>query len=361
MKKILFIIMIILFIIGMRHTVLKEYDHTDNSAPASTENNENSASDSVQPDLLNSSVKITAVGDCTLATDINGAGAGSFVSEVLAQNDNYSYFLKNVRQYFENDDLTIVNLEGTLSENGTRADKQFAFRGKPEYVKILSDSSVEAANLANNHTHDYGSIAFSDTKLHLSDNGIACFEGLDVAMLEKNGIKIGLIGINALNDTHRSYLDKAMERAKAENPDLIIVSFHWGIEKASSPTDLQVSLAHKAIDNGADLVIGHHPHVLQGIEKYKDKYILYSLGNFCFGGNRNSSDKDTMIFKQEFTFRDGALVIDDNISIIPCSISSVTSRNNYQPTPLTGAARDRVIKKITGYTESLGNAVLNFE
>lgn len=361
MKKILFIIMIILFIFGMRHTVLKEYNYIDDNAPATDENTENGSNDSTESELLNASVKITAVGDCTLATDINGAGPGSFVSEIAAQNNDYSYFLKNVRQYFEDDDLTIVNFEGTLSENGVRAEKQFAFKGKPEYVQILSDASVEAATLANNHSHDYGSTAFSDTKKYLSDNGISCFEGLDVATVEKNGIKIALVGINALNDTHRSYLDEAMENAKSENPDLIIVSFHWGIEKASSPTDLQVSLAHKAIDNGADLVIGHHPHVLQGIEKYNDKYILYSLGNFCFGGNRNSSDKDTMIFKQEFTFKDGALVIDDNVSIIPCSISSVKSRNNYQPTPLTGSERDRVIKKITGYTESLGNAVLNFE
>ncbi|MBQ7976018.1 MAG: CapA family protein [Clostridia bacterium] len=355
MKKVLFILMIIAFIFGMRHNEVREINPApSNDDTAYEENAEENAS------LLNGSIKISAVGDCTLATDVNYGGSGSFVNEVSNQSNDYTYFLKNVKDYFADDNLTIVNFEGTLSENGSRANKQFAFRGKPEYVNILTSASVEAANLANNHTKDYGTVALDDTKQTLTDNNIVNFEGTDVSFFEYDGIKVGLLGINALNDVHRGLLDEAMEKVKAENPNLIIVSFHWGIERATSPSAMQTELAHKAIDNGADLVIGHHPHVLQGIEKYNGKYILYSLGNFCFGGNKNSSDKDTMIFQQTFTFENGELISDDNINIIPCSISSVRNRNNYQPTPLTGNEYERVKNKIVSYSSKLSDAELKF-
>ena len=347
MKKVLFILMFITFILGINHPVIKEYDENQITPPEN-------------PDVLSRTIKISAVGDCTLATDVNYGGNGSFVNEVSNQNNDYTYFLRNVKNIFENDDLTIVNFEGTLSENGTRADKQFAFRGKPEFVNILTSSSVECANLANNHTKDYGLAAFEDTKQILKENNIIAFEGVDTSVLEVNGIKVGLIGINVLNDTHRSLFDEAMENVKSKEPDLIIVSFHWGIERDTSPSDIQIEYAYKAIDNGADLVIGHHPHVLQGIEKYKGKYILYSLGNFCFGGNKNSSDKDTMIFQQTFTFENDELLDDDNILIIPCSISSVKNRNNYQPTVPSGAEYERIKEKIVNRTALVSDVELKF-
>ena len=125
-----------------------------------------------------------------------------------------------------------------------------------------------------------------------------------------------------------------------------------GVESSAVPTDIQKKLAYTAIDNGTDLVIGHHPHVLQGIEKYKGKYILYSLGNFCFGGNRNPTDKDTMIFKQTFRFDDNKnLLPEDDVSVIPCSISSDAAFNNYQPMPLKGEEFDRVKDKIIQRSE----------
>ena len=352
MKKILIILMFITFILGINHPNVKEYVNTDEIS--SGDLNEDVS------EKLNGSIKITAVGDCTLATDVNFGGSGSFVSELSNQNKDYTYFLKNVKDIFENDDLTIVNFEGTLSTNGSRADKQFAFRGDPEFVNILTSSSVEAANLANNHTKDYGMTAFEDTKQVLRENNIYAFEGIDTAVYEANGIKVGLIGINVLNDTHRGLFDEAMEDIKSKEPDLIIVSFHWGIERATSPSEIQKEYAYKAIDNGADLVIGHHPHVLQGIEKYNGKYILYSLGNFCFGGNKNSSDKDTMIFQQTFTFENGELIVDDNILVTPCSISSVKNRNNYQPTIPGDSEYERIKEKIINRTKLVSDVELKF-
>jgi len=100
-------------------------------------------------------------------------------------------------------------------------------------------------------------------------------------------------------------------------------------------------------------VVGHHPHVLQGIEKYNGKYIVYSLANFCFGGNSNPSDKDTMIFQQTFTIQNQEVEKDDNIQIIPCSVSSESGYNNYQPTPAEGEEKDRIQEKIDQLSSGL--------
>lgn len=299
-------------------------------------------------------VSISAVGDCTFGADINSSGRKSFDTEFSDNGNDYAYFLKKVKPYFENDDLTIINFEGTLSHRGTRADKEYAFRGNPNYINILTSSSVEAANLANNHSRDYGEISLSDTKDIMSEKGILWFEGKNYAIKEVNGIKIGLLGTNTQRDSSTSGLIRNIEELKKHTPDLIITSFHWGEESKTAPNENQIKLAHTAIDNGADLVIGHHPHVLQGLEKYKEKYILYSLGNFCFGGNRNPADKDTMIFKQTFVFSDRELLPKENVFIIPCSISSVNSRNNYQPTALKGKDFKRVRSKIIERSKDFG-------
>lgn len=297
---------------------------------------------------------ITAIGDCTLGTDVSFGTVGTLVSEANAKNNDYSYFLRNVRKYFKKDDLTIANFEGTLSYGGVRSPKKFAFRGNPDYVGILYGSYVEAVNLANNHTMDYGHIAYNDTVQTMQNFGITPFGMDSIAVYESKGIRVGLIGINALNRASRQNFSKLLDELKKLSPDLIVASFHWGVEKAGYPNRDQVSLAHDAIDRGVDLVIGHHPHVLQGVEKYKDKYIVYSLGNFCFGGNKNPVDKDTMIFRQTFIFKDGQLLSAEAGEIIPCSVSSVANRNNYQPTPLSGnnfeRAKQKIISRSAGFS-----------
>ena len=288
---------------------------------------------------------LTAVGDCTFATDSNADKETGFVT--YAAENGYDYFFKNVRSLFSEDDLTLVNFEGTLSENGEREAKQFAFRGNPEYVKILTGSSVEAANLANNHSSDYGNISLKDTRQILEENNILTCRGEEnVTVSEINGIKVGLVGINYLNDQMKTELEGAIQKAKDADAELIILSIHWGIEKETKPNDEQIEAAHRAIDCGADIVIGTHPHVLQGYEKYKGKYILYSLGNFCFGGNNNPADKDTAIFRQTFTIENGEVLDNDEIEIIPCRISGHSGYNDYQPYIAENEDADRISKKI---------------
>lgn len=302
---------------------------------------------------------LTATGDCTFATDVNASRDLGFVA--YAERYGTDWFFADVRDIFEEDDLTLVNFEGTLSERGTREMKQFAFRGDPEYVNILTSSSVEAANLANNHSMDYGEISLEDTKKYLKDAGVVYCRGEeDVAITEINGIKVGLVGINYLNDVMKTELKSALAKAKEKGAELIILSIHWGVEKATEPNDEQIEAAHTAIDCGADLVIGTHPHVLQGFEKYKGKYICYSLGNFSFGGNNAPSDMDTAIFRQTFTLRGKDVVNDDNTEIIPCRISSTDGYNNYRPIPASGEKRERIVKRLTEYTDKLGDLELNF-
>lgn len=295
---------------------------------------------------LNTQITISLVGDCTLGTDEAFAYDTSLNAYQLYRGSDY--FLQNVKTIFAEDDLTIINMEGPLTESTERNGEKFAFKGAPGFVDILSGSSVEAANLANNHSHDYGEQGFEDTKRILSDAGITAFGYDETALITIKGIKIGLVGIYELHDhlERTRQLKDNIAKVKQEGADLIITIFHWGNERETIPDSNQMALGHIAIDYGADLVAGHHPHVLQGIEEYRGKYIVYSLGNFCFGGNSAPDDMDTMIFQQTFTIQSGEVLTDENITLIPCSISSETGFNNYQPTPAEGSEAERILQKI---------------
>lgn len=299
------------------------------------------------------SITISAAGDCTLGTDSSFNQSTSL--NAYYNSNGAAYFLQNVKPIFEADDLTIVNMEGTLTESDSRQDKTFAFKGPGEFTQILTSGSVEAANLANNHSHDYGDQSYTDTINYMEEAGITTFGYDRTAVMDVNGVKVGLVGTYELADGMgcEAGMIENIKKVESEGAQVVIVSFHWGMERENYPNDNQKSLAHSAIDNGADLVLGHHPHVLQGIEKYKGKNIVYSLGNFCFGGNSNPSDKDTMIFQQTFTIESGELVEDDVTNIIPCSVSSASGYNDYQPTPLEGSEKDRVMQKIEEFSSGL--------
>ena len=206
--------------------------------------------------------------------------------------------------------------------------------------------------MANNHSKDYGEQSYIDTIKALEDEGITTFGYDRTAVMEIKGVKVGLLGTYVLREGLgiKDSMMANLESLKEQGAQIIIASFHWGSEKAYEPDSTQIELAHAAIDNGADLVLGHHPHVLEGIEEYQGKNIVYSLGNFCFGGNAYPSDMNTMIFQQTFTIKDGALQQDNVKNIIPCRISSEDGYNNYQPTPAKGEQGDDILKKIKEYS-----------
>lgn len=300
-------------------------------------------------------ILLSFTGDCILGTDEFFA----WDTGLPAYYNLYGpeYFLKNVRSIFEEDDLTIVNMEGTLTEETTRVDKQFAFKGDPEYVKILTSSSVEAANIANNHSHDYGEKSFQDTVQTLEENGIKTFGYDDVAVLEVKGIRVGMFGIYELDD-HLERIPQVKQdiaKLKDQNVDIIVAVFHWSNELVTVPDENQVTLAYLAIDEGADVVVGHHPHVVQGIDEYKGKMIAYSLGNFCFGGNTHPTEMDTFIFQQKFILDGKRNITGSEYKVIPCRVSSETTYNNYQPTPLVGEEAKETMDKIEERSQEINN------
>ena len=300
------------------------------------------------------SLTVSVVGDCTLGTDENF----DYSTSLNAYFENYGkeYFFQNVKSIFEADDLTIANNEGTFTDSYDREDKTFAFKAPASFAGIYSCSSVEAVNTANNHSHDYGEQSFQDTMDALDAEGIIHFGYDETAVMDIKGVKVGLVGIYELNDhlEREQQLKDNIAKVKEDGAELIIVIFHWGNEKETVPDSNQTTLGHLAIDLGADLVCGHHPHVLQGIEEYKGKNIVYSLGNFCFGGNSYPNDMDSMIFQQTFTITDNGVKEDNVTNIIPCSISSAYGYNNYQPTPAEGDEKTRIMEKIQERSSWIG-------
>lgn len=324
------------------------------SMNASKDNSQKASSDSQNTDSSNATVSspvsltLSVVGDCTLGTD----ETFDYDTSLNAYYENYGadYFLQNVKDIFSTDDLTIANFEGTLTDSDEREDKTFAFKAPASYASILTGGSVEAVNTANNHSHDYGEQSFNDTLAALDDAGIVHFGYDETAVMDVKGIKVGLVGIYELYDhlEREQQLKDNIAKVKADGAQLIVVIFHWGNETETVPDSNQTTLGRIAIDEGADLVCGHHPHVLQGIETYKGRNIVYSLGNFCFGGNSSPSDMDTMIYQQTFTIDADGVKKDNVTNIIPCSISSAAydGYNNYQPTPAEGEEATRILGKI---------------
>lgn len=308
----------------------------------------------LQPEEV--SITISAAGDVTLGNYI-GQGYEISFRQTYDKGAGDSYFFENVADIFSDDDMTLVNLEGPLTRSEDfREGQTYCISGDPEYVNILTAGSVEAVSMANNHRLDYKEQGSADTVEALEGAEISYAYDGNYCIYETKGIRIGIVSVNEVGQGAgvEKYLQEGIEQLRSEGADLVFACCHWGIEREYYPEDYQMSLGRKCIDWGYDLVIGHHPHVLQGIEEYQGKFILYSLGNFCFGANRNPPDKDSMIFRQTFTFVDGVKQEDREIRVIPCSVSSVSSRNDYRPTPMEGEEAQRILDKINECSAGFG-------
>ena len=293
------------------------------------------------------SITISVVGDCTLGMD----DSFDYDSSLNAFYDSYGsgYFMENVKDIFAADDLTIANLECTFTEaTEKREGRYFWFKAPASYANILTDGNIETVSLTNNHILDYLEQGKADTKAALDAVGVTYFGDEVTAVVDVKGVKVGLVGTYELTD----HMDIApemkanIEKVRAEGAQIVIVISHWGDELDTYPDENQYGLARLAIDYGADLVCGHHAHVIQGIETYKGKNICYGLANFCFGGNPHPTEMDTFIYQQTFTVENGQLVNDNVVNLIPCLVSSDYSYNNYQPTPQTGDDGERIMEKL---------------
>lgn len=302
-------------------------------------------------------VTISAAGDCTFGSDASSPASVNFYSVYRKVHKNPAYFFKKVRNIFAEDDLTIVNFEGTLTKRTTRMDKTYAFKGHPSYADILKKGAIEAVSFANNHCRDFGTGSYQDTISVFKKKGITYASYAKAGTYKTKGKVIGMAAVNGLESESSAagLIKKGIKKLKKKHADIIVVSIHAGTEHTSVLTPTQKRLSRYAVRCGADLVLGHHPHVLQGIEKYKGAYIVYSLGNFCFGGNTNPSDKDTMIFQQSFVFKGKKLLKSKSTAkVIPCMISSASGINNYQPVAAKGKNKKRILRRMNRYSRPLG-------
>lgn len=302
-------------------------------------------------------ITISTAGDTTLGTNQKEGYTGSF--HEYFDKFGASYFLKNVQKVIGEDDFTILNCEGTLTTSNDRVDKTWNHKGDPKYVEILTSSSVEAVSLMNNHIMDYGEEGRDDTiaTLEAANVGYAMSgEGVNQYGLYDTGkgVKIGYVSI-AWGDGGN--LKEGMEVLKEQGASIFIACIHWGTMKTHKIENVQLELGKKAIDLGYDMVVGCHPHVLQGIELYKGKYIVYSMGNFCYGGNSNPPDKDSMIWQQTFTFIDGVKQEEVDAKVIPCRLSSVTEYNDYAPVVLEGKEATDLLDRLSTYCEQVNTYV----
>lgn len=337
-------------------------ENTQTVQPETTAQEEIQPTETQEAEPLIQTVTLTATGDCTLGATQTHGYAGSFHEYY----DKYGqdYFFDDVRDIFEKDDFTLVNLECVLTESTDRVEKTWNLKGKPEYVGIMTGSSVEGCSLGNNHTLDYGPQSLTDTENVLDQAGIVYGYNEHVATYTtESGIVIGIVSANLLAQTQEraNYIRDGIKKLREEGADLVIACCHWGIEEDHYPNDYQKTTAHQIIDWGADAVIGNHPHVLQGVELYEGKMICYSLGNFCFGGNRNPQVKDTAIFQQTFTFVDGELQNNISAKMIPCTISSTNSVNDFQPTVASGERKATIIEELNEYSKPYSELQLDAE
>ena len=271
---------------------------------------------------------ISLLGDCTLSSSHYTNHFESVVGDDLA------YPFSNVAEILTADDLTLANLECSFSDKRLESSSQYAFCGRTKYAQSLALGGVDCVSMANNHTNDFGSVGVADTAAALESVSVTGIQGgqskcFDLRHDDGTTLRVGIYVLAFNGSTDQ--MKKGAASLREEGADIVIACMHAGAEKIYVPTARQTYLAHAAVNGGADVVVGTHPHVLQPAEAYQDGVILYSIGNFCFGGNRNPGDKDTVIAQVVVEVEKSG--VSWEMEYVPCRVSSVTNTNDYCPTP----------------------------
>ena len=300
-------------------------------------------------------IVVTFTGDCTLGcTPLERGRRTGF--ETYIEKNGFEYPFAKVRDIFLSDDLTVVNLEGVFYDSdANRVDKTYNFRSPTTYAQILPLAGIEAVSLSNNHIMDYGEPGLKSTIEALENQGTAWFGGNDLAyqtwIFEKDGVKVGF-ATAYISDwwQNKPMYEDAFRKLKEAGCSVIIGCMHGGVEYDSFHDENQERLANAFIRYGADIVIGHHPHTLQGITVKDGRTILWSLGNFAFGGNSQLRTNgmgelniNTYIAQITLSFDENGAYLGHQLNIIPCRVSGSTEYNDYQPYPVTGKAANSVM------------------
>ena len=303
---------------------------------------------------------ISVIGDCTLSSHQN-LGPDSPYSYAGRMQGDWSYPFANTAEYFLNDDLTIANLECTLTDEqlSPSPSAQFYFRTPTEYVNILLEGGVDFVTTANNHMMDFGEAGRDSTYAALESYSMPFGKEGEKQIYElESGLRIGIYCDHNNYIPNKEKCCAAIEELKSWDADYVICAFHWGVELNYRPNETEIDLAHACIDAGADLIYGSHSHCLQPYEEYNGGLILYSMGNWSFGGNTTPKDPDTAIVQVKVKRDTDGSVSTDGFEIIPCCISSQLeaaanneySYNDYRPTPYPEDSEQyaRAMSKIDG-------------
>ena len=312
-------------------------------------------------------VVFSFVGDCTIGTWPEST-KGINYNAIYEKSGSETYSFDLVKSFFENDDYSYINLETTLTKASSRLDKGFSynFKGDPEWARtMLAASGVDGCNLANNHSYDWKSRGYEETQEVVREAGMDIgtqnsavftnFNGLEVVLLSANYITTSYNPNEVFGDELTELMIKQIQQFKRDS-NIVVVNCHWGLERKNIPNEEQTVPAHKFVDAGADLVIGHHPHTLQGVECYKGKYIFYSIGNFAFGGKATTDEVNriSIMVRPRFALRDGRATV-TGICVVPCYTTSAADleENNYQPMPVFGATANRIYSQLREYSNEL--------
>ncbi|MBP3705953.1 MAG: CapA family protein [Clostridia bacterium] len=337
--------------------VSKRGNDNKNSATNSqtSENKDSNISSVIASDDDNFKLTISFAGDMVLAGYDGQPGSGTF--ESYYQNNSYNYFLSKVSHIFKNDDFTVSNLENVMSdrENLQKKEKNYSpafwFKSGTERIKILSESGVDGVTLNNNHTYDYGTQGYNDTIAAVESAGMQYGSNGKIIYFEKEDFKVAVVCVGLWYSSSANTAIGYLNAAK-ENSDYQIVMFHGGTEKIHEPEEWKKSAARQLVDAGADLVVGSHPHVLQPREIYNGVEIVYSLGNFCYGGSRYPENR-TIIYQMTLEIDKNKQIKAAVSDIIPCYVHTGSSSSNFQPAIIEDAVqKQKVIDFMNGEVES---------
>lgn len=302
------------------------------------------------------SITISFIGDCAIGDSIQWRNStGSYHNTVAEKGYEWPFSL--VRHVLEADDLTVANLESVLTTyTKLRQQKNINLIGDPAFVEVLKAGSVEVVNTANNHAWDFRAEGYHDALSHLDAAGIAHFgtlypnkaEGSDLYIIQDvKGVKVGFLGFSYPQESDKPRITERIKKLREQGAQIVVCSLHVGTEEQPQPRAGQPSFMRYCIDAGADVVYGHHAHVLQSVQFYKGKPIFYSTGNFTFG-SMSKVDPDTGIFQLTYDVVDGEPIL-RRFSVVPCRTQG---SGDYRPYILTDekeiiTMRKKLIHKAT--------------
>lgn len=262
---------------------------------------------------------------------------------------NFQWPYQKVADILKNSDITFINLETPLIKDCPLINEGFKFCGSDKNIEGLTYSGINVASLANNHAGNYGLEAINYTASLLRNNDILVTGQNGPVYKDVRGLMFAFLGYNDIGYKQEgiAWADEikiSSEIAEAsEKADIVVVTFHWGIEYQSQPNNRQRFLGHLAIDSGADLVIGNHPHWIQPVEIYKEKFITYAHGNFVFDQEWSPETKQGVVGR--YTFYDNQLV---DVEFLPIKII-----NYGQPHFLTGSDKSTIIENMKTQSRNL--------